>query len=97
MKLAFNAFYAFLEHVNSITYVFSITPKGPNPTLTASISPFFRTIRKRLNAGKFSGQSRRILHCCSAKTPKLSGTWKVTFCVGCQQISFRSGGGPCCR
>ena len=40
MKLAFDAFYAFCEHAKSITYVFSIAPKGPNPTLTARIRRF---------------------------------------------------------
>src|SRR3954470_21667492 len=36
MKLAFLAFYEFHEYAKSITYVFAIAPKRPNPTLTAS-------------------------------------------------------------
>ncbi len=43
MKLAFSAFYAFHEHANSITYVFSTPPKGPNPTLTATLSRVIST------------------------------------------------------
>jgi hypothetical protein len=34
MRLAFLAFYAFCELVESITCVFSMGPLGPNPTLT---------------------------------------------------------------
>jgi hypothetical protein len=36
MRLAFLAFYAFCEFLESITYVFSMGPLGSNPTLTAT-------------------------------------------------------------
>lgn len=52
MKSPLNEFYAFHEHAKSMTCVFSMMPKGPNPTHGAAMYPAARPGVKKAEGRK---------------------------------------------